>query len=174
MGTISDEWHKFLVNYATVDLENQNAYAIHPHFGNTTDKLFITDRYKNDDPVLHEFIRDKKAGLSQYFDNDYLTNITIQRVEPYSYIYEHTDNDGPYPMLASITHKIHIPLVTNRYVAFTWRRDGPPVVMSMQEKNIYLFNQVVTHNVINLSDYHRYHLIAQYTREGIPEELWKE
>lgn len=172
IGTLSEHWHKHLVNYAVNVLENEHVYKIHPDFGNTTDKLYITPRFYNDNPYLSEFINDKDEGLAKYFDNDHFKYITLQRVEPYSYIYEHTDMDGPYAGQAAFHHKIHFPLITNEYVAYSWRRNAAPTMLGMEERGIYLFNQIVTHNVMNLSRVPRYHLIAQYGIPGVPDSLY--
>jgi hypothetical protein len=170
IGTISDKWLQHLIDFAT-NLPN-DAYMPHPYFP-MTDAIDCTLEYSRDNPVMYDFLRDEEHGLAQILDIQYLRAFTFDRMRPMSYLNEHSDL-RPGQMIAknvaSTIHKVHIPLITNRYVAFAWVPEKV-VVHNITPGNIYLFNNVVKHNAMNLSDEYRYHMILRYEEPAYTENI---
>lgn len=89
-------------------------------------------------------------------------NAIINKMPAMTYIPEHSDL---YISKTIITdHKIHIPIITSSGVGFMWPGligQKGPCVLNMELGNVYLFNNIDKHCVVNLSNQDRYHFVLE-------------
>jgi Aspartyl/Asparaginyl beta-hydroxylase len=110
-------------------------------------------------------VKDILTETFPMFDQAGMVATTVTLMKPRSYLLEHTD-------FVSIErtpsfYKLHIPLTTNDKVGYMWR--DWTGVLTMQEGEIYLFNNLRIHSVINLGNEPRYQLIARYSYSALKD-----
>jgi hypothetical protein len=98
---------------------------------------------------------------------------TINWVEKGATLHEHSDIANGYSFDDLWTHKIHVPLVTNRGTTFHFRRNfnEPFVVEHLSLGRAYVYNNSCMHKVENLGNA-RAHLIM-YARDAKMYEYYK-
>ena len=109
----------------------------------TVEKRVLFEKfYHLTTPILNE--------LKKYYDYNYHASF-ISRLNPHGIIGEHADRGS----FLERCHRIHVPLKTNKNV--TYWINGYPYYWEVG--NVYEFNNLLVHRVVNNSDFERIHLI---------------
>ena len=127
-------------------------------FFHGVDCEFIVNRFKIKDSFQYKnfinFSQDILGKLKEMYGPGKLWNIQLARMKGGAKILPHVDIGIDF----ALSHRIHIPLVTNENVTFT-----------VDEKNFYLdvgsvyeINNTKLHSVVNNADYGRIHIVFDY------------
>lgn len=158
LGNIKQETLNELKEFAL-----SNKYSKNPDFSESSN-VAVTEFLKNDIPCIAKVVDE----ISDLLNPAYFLSGYINILPAFSYITEHTDcviNKNPLTI-----HRVHIPLITNEKVGFMWngkQKKRPNFVAQFKEGEIYLYNNVAIHSVINLSQEDRYHLLLRYDSPAI-------
>ncbi len=98
-----------------------------------------------------------KKVLGNY--NGIVNRINLVKMDAYSIIERHTDSGTSLEK----SRRFHVPIVTNSDVIF----HVGEVALNMKEGNCYEIDNQLPHEVINISNMDRIHLIFDYYKEGI-------
>jgi len=111
------------------------------------------------------FVDEFLATTFPMFDQGGLVAATISKMLPQSYLMEHSD----YVSIERVPSffKLHIPIISNPLVGHMWRELRS--TLHMAEGDIYVFDNLRIHSVVNLSDSPRYQLIARYKYESLTD-----
>jgi hypothetical protein len=116
-------------------------------------------------PVDPQWCREHLATdpvLLSYLNPEGFMTAHIDRMEPFSYMLEHSDATSVINTNREF-HKIHIPLITNPGAALMWRGSQyTPALRQLLAGEAHVFNDIEIHSAVNVSPELRYHLIVKY------------
>jgi hypothetical protein len=147
--------------------KNHNTLHDRSYFFKKVECDFTVDRFKIKNKIKFKQFINISKNLLEVLDNLYgpgkFWNIQIAKMQGGGVILPHVDNGIEF----TISHRIHIPLITNDKVIFIL--DGEEFYFP--KGNVYEINNVKEHSVLNKNDsnYNRIHIIFDYiSSEYIP------
>lgn len=130
--------------------------------------MLVSKKFYRADAV--EIIKEIVDSINDIIPAEYYLESYISLMPGMTYIHPHSDSViGVEP---HVTHKIHIPIITNDACGHMWVNEGkgnPNLVSHFREGEVYFYDNVSKHSAINLSHSNRYHLIIKYSKDAYHE-----
>lgn len=144
-----------------VDLALEVEYYNNPEFNNS--KIHTSKTFNKSIPLVKNII----DHLDPMMKSECFINCHFNKMLPMAYVADHSDLVATF--WPTITHKIHIAVITNEKCGHMWPRAEKrldSISTHFEAGGVYLYNNVDLHSAVNLSDQERIHLIMRYTREA--------
>lgn len=108
--------------------------------------------------------------MSKFFNKSGHIKTNIARMHPCSYLREHSDLNtvkGDKSRFFDVI-KLQIPIITNDHVMMMWTKTLNQFhVERLKVGEIYIFDNIVRHSVVNGGDSHRFNLTSRFNRNSI-------
>ena len=161
---------KLLGNLNFSLLEEFKTFVITQEYQTTNDfvEYAITIRnIKSYEDIFKNFVN---LEMSKYFKPEGHVGFNIARMEPISYVSEHSDyTANTYGKMQDSIVKFQIPIITNSGAGMMWRHDkeNRSEAVSFIEGGIYAIDNCRIHSSVNFSKERRYWLTTRWNIDSI-------
>lgn len=117
---------------------------------------------KSHEEIFKNFVN---LEMSKYFKPDGHVGSNIARMEPNSYVSEHSDyTANTYGKMQDSIVKFQIPIITNSGAGMMWRHDNEnrSAAVSFIEGGVYAIDNCRVHSSVNFSNEQRYWITTRW------------
>lgn len=125
---------------------------------------------KSHEDIIKNFIN---LEMSKYFNPEGHIGSNIARMEPNSYVSEHSDyTANTYGKMQDSIVKLQIPIITNPAAGMMWRHDkeNRSAAVSFIEGGIYAIDNCRVHSSVNFGSDQRYWLTSRWNVNSLIDE----
>lgn len=160
-----------LIGYINLSLlEKFKNFVVTQEYQTTNDFVDYAIKIRNiksHEDIIVDFVN---LEMSKYFNPEGHIGSNIARMEPNSYVSEHSDyTANTYGKIQDTIVKLQIPIITNSAAGMMWRhnKENRSTSISFIEGGIYVIDNCRVHSSVNFSNEKRYWLTSRWNINSI-------
>ena len=165
--------YKLIGNLDPSLLDQFKTFVVNQKYNITNDFVEYAIRISNiklNEEVFKTFV---SSCMSKYFKPEGHVGSNIARMEPNSYVSEHSDyTANTYGKMQDSIVKFQIPIITNSKAGMMWRhnKENRSVAINFIEGGIYAIDNCRVHSSVNLGNEQRYWLTTRWNVNSLVDD----
>jgi hypothetical protein len=164
---------KLIGNLDTDLLDQFKTFVVAQEYQTTNDFVEYAIRIRNIKPQEDIFKNFVSSCMSKYFKPEGHVGTNIARMEPNSYVSEHSDyTANTYGKMQDSIVKFQIPIITNSGAGMMWRHDkeNRSAAMSFIEGGVYAIDNCRVHSSVNFNNEQRYWITTRWNINSLIDD----